>query len=177
MRRLPRLWIASDHDLRRAALALGDAPLVALDVETTLRDHRLCLAQIADRAAVYLIDALAVRDLGPLRTILGDPGRTVVIHNAAFERRVLGAHDIAIPTVFDTLTWSRRLRKGADGGHSLGVVCARELGFWLDKSCQASDWKRRPLSAAQLDYAALDAEVLLPLYDRFAPQASLFDAR
>jgi len=177
MRRLPQLWIDTDRDLRRAALALDDAALIALDVETTLRDQRLCLAQIADRHGVYLIDALAIRDLGPLRSLLGDPRRTVVIHNAPFERRVLGAHDIPIPTVFDTLTWSRRIRKGAEGGHSLRVVCARELGFWLDKTQQASDWRRRPLSPAQIDYAALDAEVLLPLYDLFAPSAAAFDRR
>ena len=47
------------------------------------------------------------------------------------------------------------------------MVCERELGMGLDKSSQTSDWARRPLSAEQLRYAALDAEVLLALHDCF----------
>ncbi|MCA9616195.1 MAG: ribonuclease D, partial [Myxococcales bacterium] len=35
----------------------------------------------------------------------------------------------------------------------------------LDKRCQTSDWRRRPLSAAQERYAALDVEVLVRLRD------------
>jgi ribonuclease D len=40
------------------------------------------------------------------------------------------------------------------------------LGTSLDKGETLSDWSRRPLAAAQLAYAALDVELLLPLWDR-----------
>jgi len=40
----------------------------------------------------------------------------------------------------------------------------------MDEAQQTSDWRRRPLTSAQLNYAALDAEVLLDLYARFAPR-------
>jgi ribonuclease D len=46
------------------------------------------------------------------------------------------------------------------------MVCERELGVSLDKGEQTSDWGRRPLDAEQIRYAALDAEVLLGLFDR-----------
>jgi ribonuclease D len=46
------------------------------------------------------------------------------------------------------------------------MVCERELGMVLDKSSQTSNWSQRPLDADQLKYAALDAEVLLALYER-----------
>ncbi len=46
------------------------------------------------------------------------------------------------------------------------MVCERELGISLDKGEQTSNWSRRPLDADQLRYAALDAEVLLQLFDR-----------
>ena len=59
-------------------------------------------------------------------------------------------------------------------GHKLGVVCERELGIELDKTEQTSDWSRRPLSKRQLAYAALDVEVLPPLWDRLQMQARLF---
>lgn len=88
-----------------------------------------------------------------------------VIHNAHFECRVLAAIGIALDGVFDNLETSRRV--GAFGGHSLAMVCERELGIVLDKSSQTSNWSLRPLDADQLKYAALDAEVLLALHERF----------
>jgi ribonuclease D len=82
---------------------------------------------------------------------------------------VLAAVGIALDGVFDTLEASRRAR-GTDalGGHSLAMVCERELGVVLDKAPQVSNWSRRPLDPEQLRYAALDAEILLTLYERLA---------
>lgn len=37
----------------------------------------------------------------------------------------------------------------------------------LDKTGRFSDWSRRPLSERQVAYAALDAEVLLRLFEHF----------
>lgn len=109
----------------------------------------------------------------PLLDVFAGPRPVKVIHNARFERRVLAAVGIPLDGVFDTLDVSRRAREGkALGGHSLPVVCERELGISLDKSSQTSNWSRRPLDADQLRYAALDAEVRLALHARFGgPQA------
>jgi len=46
----------------------------------------------------------------------------------------------------------------------LAITCARFLGKPLDKTEQCSDWRRRPLSNSQRQYAALDAVVLLELH-------------
>lgn len=46
---------------------------------------------------------------------------------------------------------------------SLKRVAAKWLALDLDKSHQCSDWDSRPLSTAQLEYAAADAAVLLDL--------------
>ena len=82
---------------------------------------------------------------------------------------MLAGVGIEIKGVFDTLTVSRTLRgTNVLGGHGLAMVCERELGASLDKGEQTSDWARRPLSPQQLDYAALDAEILLPLHERFS---------
>ena len=163
----PLHWIDDDVGLAQACEALMAESTVGLDVETTLGDRSLCLVQLAGERATYLIDARAVKDLLPLGGVLGRGEVTKLIHNAAFERSVLGRHGLELAGVVDTLVVSRqRHGRAAAGGHSLSAVCERELGKKLDKTEQVGDWTRRPLSEAQVDYAALDAEVLL----RIAPR-------
>lgn len=166
-------WIDTPTALRVASEELRAADVVGLDVETALDFGTLCLIQIATRKRTYLIDPFAVGGLTPLIDVMSGTGPTKVIHNARFERRVLATVGIALDRVFDTLHASRRAR-GTDilGGHSLAMVCERELGIVLDKSSQTSNWSRRPLDGDQLRYAALDAEVLLALHERLAGLAS-----
>jgi len=52
----------------------------------------------------------------------------------------------------------------------LNALVRARLGCRLDKSEQCSAWAQRPLSAAQLHYAALDAYVGLLLYDSIAAE-------
>jgi ATP-dependent Lhr-like helicase len=167
--RNPIEWVDAPAALRALAAQLTAMDIVGLDVETTLDFRTLCLVQIATRSRNYLIDPFAVGDLTPLECVMNAPRPQKVIHNARFERRMLASAGIGLLGVIDTLEVSRRVR-GADalGGHSLGMVCERELGVTVDKSQQTSNWSRRPLDAAQLRYAALDAEILLQLHDRFS---------
>lgn len=161
-------WVDTPVALRAVSDELRAADVVGLDVETALDFGTLCLVQIATRTKTFLIDPLAVGELKPINDVLSGPAPLKVIHNARFERRVLATLGIALDGVFDTLEASRRVR-GVDalGGHGLAMVCERELGISLDKAEQTSNWSRRPLDADQLNYAALDAELLLPLYERF----------
>jgi ATP-dependent Lhr-like helicase len=160
-------WVDTPAALRALADQLTGADVIGLDVETTLDFATLCLVQIATRSRTYLIDPFSVGELAPLEKVMNAPRPQKVIHNARFERRVLAGAGVGLDGVVDTLEVSRRVR-GVDalGGHSLGMVCERELGVALDKSMQTSNWSRRPLDAEQLRYAALDAEILLRLADR-----------
>jgi hypothetical protein len=151
---------------------LAQEKMVALDVETTLEEPRqLCTVQLGIPGYTYIVDAIAIPDLSPLKAILENTCIEKIIHNASFEEQMLGARHIRIHNIFDTLDASRKkYRKGGvEGGHKLGEVCERELGIYLDKALQTSDWTQRPLTEAQLKYAALDAEVLIDLYDIFHP--------
>jgi ATP-dependent Lhr-like helicase len=164
-------YIADAAALRALSYDLLAEPVVALDVETTLVDHELCLIQFGTPKYNALIDVLALDDLGPVIDVLESSRVLKVIHNAAFERSVFQRVNVDIVNVFDTLTVSRELRgRKIDGGHSLAAVCQRELGITLDKSAQTSDWRRRPLSARQQSYAALDVEVLLRLHERLSKE-------
>ena len=65
-----------------------------------------------------------------------------------------------------------RRRRGA-GPTSLARLTLLVTGAALDKSEQVSDWGKRPLTASQLRYAALDAAVLPFLLDQVAPSFAL----
>lgn len=160
------IWVRTSAQLTDAVIALTSEPVVGLDVETTLAKRALCLIQIAGREATYLIDALALPDLEPLRELFASGETAKLIHYAPFEREVLGRQGFTIDSVIDTRELSAQLRPTAKG-HSLREVCARELGLLLDKSEQTGDWTRRPLTESQVTYAALDAEVLLRLFAHF----------
>lgn len=167
----PVQWVDTPAALREVASELRATSIVGLDVETALDFGTLCLIQIATTARTYLIDPFAVGSLEPIGDLLTASAPIKVIHNARFEQRVLAALGIELGGVFDTLEASRRVHgREVLGGHSLAMVCERELGFTLDKGEQTSNWSRRPLDAEQLRYAALDAEVLLLLHERLRAQ-------
>jgi len=169
----PIVWVTSSAELPAICDALRREPYIGLDVETTIQSRTLCLIQIAARSGTYLLDAMELADLSPLADVFADPAVVKVIHNATFERSVLGRHGLLLESVVDTLRVSRRLRgTKLVGGHSLKAVCARELSVALDKSEQVSDWSMRPLSPRQVAYAALDAEVLLQLFEHFGRPAA-----
>lgn len=163
----PIRMIETDTALESLCIDLAARRFVALDVETTLFDRDLCLIQVGVDEYSAVIDARAAIDLEPLARIFESPAIVKVIHNAAFERAVLQRANIALANVFDTLAASRRIRGRQPGGHSLAAVCRRELDRVIDKTMQTSDWARRPLTDAQIAYAALDVEVLVQLFARF----------
>ena len=88
------------------------------------------------------------------------PGR----EDAAMPTEHLDLAGFAAPgTLFDLAQWTPRRRGGL-----AGLVRAL-LGQSLDKTLQTSDWAARPLSAAQVEYAAADAAVLLDLLRALIP--------
>lgn len=169
----PYAWVADPEHLAVACAEVSRHAVVGLDVETTLDEPRtLCTVQLGVRGKTFIFDALALADLSPLKAVMEDDRIEKVIHNASFEEQMLGGRGIRIRNIFDTLDASRKKhRKGVGGGHKLNEVCERELQVYLDKAYQTSDWTQRPLTPEQLAYAALDAEVLLALYDVFHPPA------
>ena len=52
------------------------------------------------------------------------------------------------------------------GPVGLSLMAKAVLGKPINKAMQCSSWGRRPLTAAQLRYAALDAHATLLVYER-----------
>ncbi len=165
---IPIEYITTQADFERVCAELMAYPVVALDVETTMTDQSLCLLQLGVPERSVLIDALTVEDLEPLRPLLESAEITKLIHYSAFEKRVLKRYGFEIVQIYDTYKVSKQLRGKEVGKHNLKAVCLRELGVDIDKGNQTSDWAQRPLAADQIDYAALDVELLLRLHEVFS---------
>ncbi|MDP9409856.1 MAG: DNA polymerase, partial [Actinomycetota bacterium] len=159
------------EDLAAVARTLQEAETIGLDIETTAlspRDGKLRLLQLATPDETFVIDVFEAPDLSPLKEVLED-GPVKAAHNGKFDYQFLRAlHGISLSPVFDTMLAAQVLDGGNySASYSLEAVAERYLDEPLDKSEQRSDWTGE-LSDRQLEYAARDAAVLLPLRERLA---------
>jgi ribonuclease D len=129
-----------------------------------------CLAQVATPGAVHLIDPIEGAPLLPVAELIADPGVEVVMHAPSADLTLLGlAYGLRPARLHDVQVTAGFVGLGA--GQGLGTLLERVLGVRLDKGERYTDWARRPLSAAQLEYAAADVVHLLPLHDELVRRA------
>jgi ribonuclease D len=149
--------------LEGLAQRLTCALAIALDTEF-LRERtyraELCLLQLADADGPLCVDPLAVTDLAPLRAALS--GASVkVMHACRQDIEVLLPAVGFVTPVFDTQIAAALTGMPAQIGYA--ELVRRVTGRELSKAHTRTDWSRRPLSAAQIDYALDDVRYLLPL--------------
>jgi ribonuclease D len=146
---------------------LEGAP-VALDIEED-REHGfnpvVALIQITVEDRDYVIDPLSIpRDvLEPAVEFICLAPSQIVMHGCRNDvtglKRDFG---VGPGAVGDTQTAARFLGRDAFG---LAALLEAQFGVELDKGERRSNWLRRPLTQAQLDYAREDTRYLLPLWD------------
>src|SRR5437764_1449433 len=170
--------VKTPEELRRAVDALSKAQVSGLDTETTDLDpylSRLRLIQLASSDGVFIIDLNRFVDtdlkrgdaLASLRQLFSSPRPIKIAHNAKFDAKFI-KHNLGIDLVglFDTLLASQLVSAGdIEERHGLNAIAARYLNEEVDKSERLSNWEFE-LSEAQLQYAARDAAVLIPLRER-----------
>ncbi len=145
---------------------------VALDLESNglfAYRARICVVQLAWQGEIAIVDTLLVAPL-ELRTLLSSRSTTKIIHDVAFDARMLAEEGVVLENVLDTAVAARMLGRAATG---LGSLLSSELGLSVDKTMQQHDWTVRPLGNAAVRYLAGDVEHLEELADRlFAEVAS-----
>jgi DNA polymerase-1 len=168
--RLANYELISDSSaLDSVAKALRGAEAVGVDLETTSlspRDGRIRLMQLAIPDQTFVVDVFETGDLSPLKGVLED-GPVKTLHNSKFDFSFLKAeHGISLSPIFDTMLAAQLLAGGDQTpSFSLEAVAERYASVELDKSTRREDWSGE-LSEAQIEYAARDASVLLPLRER-----------
>lgn len=161
------LYLDDTQQTETALAALTHEGVVGLDTETywdrAANQNRVALVQLAPSVgAVLVVDVLAT-GVEVLRPLVESADVQLTAHNARFDELVLLGAGLRPAAFVDTLRLARQTL--ALPSHSLAAVVAHLFGYTFDKSLQQSNWRRRPLSRAQLEYAADDARMTLRVFD------------
>ena len=161
------LYIDKQEQLNSALEELSKAPRIAIDTESSgyyTYFSDLCLIQVSAGGRHYIIDPLAEIELAGFAKLCRDPTKTKIFHSAASDiMEMKRAFNWDFSNVFDTFLSSRFL---AHANCSLSSLVAEYEGVSLEKKEQKSNWKQRPLSQSQLEYAHLDTFYLESLMDK-----------
>ena len=159
-------YVVTAAELREAAEALSGEGLIGLDTETCwdMRSNgqQVSLVQLAPPVGDVIVADVLAAGVEPLRALLESPTTKMVAHNARFDEAVLRGAGVRAEGLIDTLRMSRMAL--TLGSHSLASLCEHLFGLPIDKTLQKSNWRRRPLTRAQIEYAALDARMALLVY-------------
>ena len=163
----PPTLVADDDGLDRLVQALAPCPVVAVDTESnSLHAYRecVCLIQFSTPDADFIVDAIGLPDLSRLAPVFANPTQQKVFHAAEYDIVCLRrSHGFEFTNIFDTMSVARTLGWPKVG---LAAIVDTHFGVTLSKKYQRTNWKRRPLTPAQLDYARLDTHYLLRLRDQ-----------
>ncbi len=159
-------YVDNSQSLTDLCQQLAGSQWLAVDTEF----HRektyypeLCLIQIANDDVIACVDPLAVEDLTPLLDLFYREDMTLVFHAARQDLELFFLLRDSLPAhVFDTQLAATVLGYGEQIGY--GNLVKQCLNVELDKAHARTDWRQRPLSAEQLEYAADDVRYLRSLY-------------
>ncbi len=154
---------------------LGRETVVTVDTEF-MRERtywpELCVVQLGGAAETAVVDALAPGlDLAPLGELLANPAVTKVFHAARQDVEIFVLKFGAVPTpLVDTQVAAMVAGFGDQVGYD--TLVASLTGGHIDKSHRFSDWSARPLSQAQIAYAAADVTHLRLVYEKLTARLS-----
>src|ERR1700744_4639232 len=161
--------ITSTADLADFCARLEGQSFIAVDTEfmrETTYWPKLCLIQAAAPGGVEAcIDPLAEGlDLEPFLGLMRDERILKVFHAARQDVEIF--HNLkAIPRpLFDPQVAARAAGFGEQIAYD--ALVRQMLRIEIDKSSRFTDWARRPLSEAQLDYAVGDVTHLAKLFPK-----------
>ena len=143
-------------------------PYLGVDTEfrrTTKDNMRLALLQVNDDEEIFLIDTIAIEDPGDHASFLFSESVLKIFHSCKEDLEAIYSWtNEEMKNIFDTQIADAFL----DGDYSIGYqgLVEKRLEISLEKKETRSNWIRRPLTDAQLKYAALDVEYLIYLYKK-----------
>ncbi len=165
----PPVLVTDSASLAALCERLASEPMVTVDTEF-MRERtywpELCVVQLGGAGETAVVDALAPGlDLAPLGALLANPNVTKVFHAARQDVEIFVLKFGAVPApLVDTQVAAMVAGFGDQVGYD--TLVASLTGGQIDKSHRFSDWSARPLSQAQITYAAADVTHLRLVYDK-----------
>ena len=152
------IWIDRSDELAALARALQSQVSIGVDTEFLLERTffpKLCLLQLSAAGQVWLVDTLRVGSLEPLMPSLTAPRARKLIHAARQDlEAVYLASKFVVSPVFDTQIAAACIGLRPQVGYAELVKTL--LDVTIPKGQTRTDWSMRPLTRAQLEYAADD---------------------
>src|SRR3954447_15532923 len=159
--------ITTQNELETVLAAFEKSDFVTVDTEF-IRETTfwpiLCLIQMAAPGVTALIDPLAPDiNLAPFFRLMANEAVVKVFHAARQDIEII-VHlgDLVPHPVFDTQVAA--MVCGFGDSVSYDQLVQRITGARLDKSSRFTDWRHRPLSDKQLEYAVADVTHLIEVY-------------
>lgn len=160
-------FISTQSHLAEFCDSIRNAKLVAFDTEFVSEDRyrpELCLLQIAADKQYAVVDTLAFDDLSAFWRLLTEGDCRTVVHAGREEFLFcLRAMNQRPKDWFDVQLAAGMI--GLEYPSSYGSLISKLLGESLNKHETRSDWRRRPLSDAQIRYALDDVVYLERMHD------------
>ena len=166
-------YVDTRESLAAAIAAIGRAPVAGFDTEfvgESTYEPQLCLLQVSTTEGIWVIDPLSGIDLRAFWAALTEPGREVVALAARQELLFCLRDAGRTPTaVFDPQLVAGLVGYGYPLSHTNLVL--RVLDVRVPSGETFTDWRKRPLTPTQLEYAAADVQYLLTIRARLLDRA------
>lgn len=165
---LPEVVVADPDGLADCLDHLDTVSVLGFDTEFIGEDSyrpELCLVQVATAERLYVIDPFGCGPLDEFWELMLDPDLTAVAHAGREEVRMCWFGSGRPPAkLFDVQIAAGLVGMTYPIGYA-GLV-QEVLGARTGKGETLTDWRRRPLSKAQIKYAFDDVRYLLPIWER-----------
>ncbi len=162
---MSHFFVSNAEQLESLLEQLRRSDWVAFDTEFISEGRyrpQLCLVQVGFENGLALIDPLALQDIVPFWESLCDGRREVIVHAGRSELEFCFRELRRFPErVFDVQLAAGFI--GIDYPSGFRVLLEKLLGTDVSKSETRTDWRKRPLSPSQIEYALNDVRYLEPL--------------
>ena len=141
-------------------------PYVAVDTEfrrTTKDNMKLALMQVNDSSEIYLIDCLQIKEPRETCSFLSSPDPKKIFHSCREDiEAIYSWTNKGVLNIYDTQIANSLL--GGTYSISYQALVKEKIGLKVSKDQTRTNWLKRPLTEAQLNYAASDVYYLIDLY-------------
>lgn len=165
---MPERLITDQEEFNTLCNQIRDSGIVGFDTEFVAEYYyrpRLCLLQLATPTRVCAVDPFEVADLSAWWALMADAETTIIVHGGREEIRFCQEETGRLPQRLVDVQLAEGLLSRSYP-LSYKMLTRRVLGSSVHDRETRTDWRNRPLTKPQVDYALDDVRHLLEVWDR-----------